>query len=208
VPDKDELARARALVDYRSVVLDRAGMTVFLLKEGMGLDLGAIAKGYATDRAAAVLRSRGVMSALIDAGGNVYALGRKPTGLRRGEQWTIGVQHPRRPDEYLATIGLEDETAVTSGDYQRYFEVNGVRYHHLLDPATGYPARGFVSVTIVSESSTEADAMSTSVFVLGPERGIEFLAKTPHLGAVLVNESGSVTVTDNLKSRTRTATHP
>ncbi|NPV71910.1 MAG: FAD:protein FMN transferase [Firmicutes bacterium] len=208
VPAREELATARALVDYRSVALDKASMTVGLLRNGMGLDLGAIAKGYATDRAVAVLRARGVKSALIDAGGNVFALGRKPLGFRRSSEWVVGIQHPRQSSEYLARIRLENETAVTSGDYQRYFEADGVRYHHIIDPRTGYPARGLTSVTVVGASSTAADALSTTVFVLGERPGAEFLGRMAGFGAVLVTEGGGITVTGNLESKTEAITPP
>jgi len=201
VPERSEIERARTLVDYTKVEVNREAGTVRLAERGMGIDLGAIAKGYAVDRAVAVLRSYGVTSALIDAGGNIYGLGGKPLGLGRSAPWRVGIQHPRRRQEHLARTDVVNGTVVTSGDYQRYFETGGVRYHHILDPATGYPARGLSSVTIIGTSSTDADALSTSVFVLGPERGVELLKAFPGYDAVLVTESGEVILTDGAAGR-------
>ncbi|MGE5485395.1 MAG: FAD:protein FMN transferase [Ignavibacteriales bacterium] len=192
VPSRRELDNAVRLVDYRKVRLDRANSTVALVEKGMGLDLGGIAKGYATDRAVAVLRASGVKSAMIDAGGNVYALGVKPSGILGAAPWIVGIQHPRTPGETIATARVSGESVVTSGDYQRYFESGGVRYHHILDPTTGYPARGFQSVTIIGPSSVDCDALSTAVFVMGEEAGFRFLQDSTGFSAVAVRSDGTV----------------
>ncbi len=192
VPSRGDLENALELVDYRDVRLDRGASTIALLKKGMGLDVGGIAKGYATDRASDALRARGVTSALIDAGGNVCAVGAKPAGFLGSAPWKVAVQHPRNPAGTLATIRISGGSVVTSGDYQRYFEAGGYRYHHILDPATGYPSMGFRSVTIIGPASFDCDALSTAVFVMGEEAGFRFLQDLTGFGAVAVRGDGTV----------------
>jgi thiamine biosynthesis lipoprotein len=188
-PAAGEVEKARELVDYRRVMLDQPGRRLYLPRRGMALDLGAVAKGYAAERAAGLLRQAGVKSALIDAGGNIAALGTRPDG----RPWRVGLQHPRRPGEIFGVLAVADRAVVTSGDYERYFESGGRRYHHLLDPATGYPAGGVRSATVVAPSSTLADILSTAVFVLGPERG-PALARAQGAATVVVDAAGQVKV--------------
>jgi thiamine biosynthesis lipoprotein len=169
IPSEEEIHQALQLVDYRKLVLNDQEQTAFLPEKGMGIDLGGAAKGYATDRARSVLQDYGVRSALIAAGGNIFTLGLRPDG----QKWRIGIRHPRPESgsEILAVIPNQDLTLVTSGDYERYFIKDDVRYHHIFDPRTGWPARDLISATIVNQSSAEADILSTAVFVLGPEKG-------------------------------------
>lgn len=200
IPDDAAIKRVLPDVGYQGIVINEGQGTVFLRRPGMSLDLGAIAKGYATDRARAILRQHGITSALVNAGGNIYAVGKKPGG----DLWNIGIQDPRKPDDYLASVQVQDVSAVTSGDYQRFFEAGGVRYHHLLNPATGKPARtGLYAVTIISQSSTAADALSTSVFVLGKEKGSEVLAQFAGTDAFFVEEGNRVSYTPGLALRVR-----
>jgi thiamine biosynthesis lipoprotein len=192
VPSKAEIAAARKLIDWRKVELDPAAKTVRLAKAGMRLDLGAIAKGYAADELKRILAANKVKAAIIDLGGNVYAMGSK----RGGEKWRIGVQvpDPAAPrGEYLGVVEGVDMTVVTSGVYERYFESGGKRYHHILDTGTGYPVdNGLVSVTIVTGSSVDADGLSTSLFALGKERGMALAAKLPGVSVVMVDAGGKV----------------
>ena len=172
VPSPAEIAAALALVGWRDVVLSEPDSTVFLRRAGMAIDLGAIAKGYAADEAAAVLTEKGVKTALIDLGGNVLTLGAKPDG----SPWRIGLQDPDPAVARGTHIGILEfegsRTVVTSGTYERYFVQDGVRYHHLLDTSTGGPVRnGLVAVTIVTSRSITADGYSTLVFASGLERG-------------------------------------
>jgi thiamine biosynthesis lipoprotein len=194
IPGPEKLGEALSLVDYRLVAVDRSNSTLSLGKKGMCLDLGGIAKGYAVDRAAAVLVERGIRSALIEAGGNVYALGMKPAALAGSTSWRVGIQHPRDPAGLVATVTVSGQSVVTSGDYQRFFEAAGVRYHHLLDPGTGQPARSFMSVTVIGPSSTDADALSTAVFVMGERAGLDLLRTTRGFGAVAVRADGTTIV--------------
>lgn len=192
-PDPAEVTAARRLVDYRRVMVDAPGRRLYLPERGMALDLGAVAKGYAAARAAALLRQRGVKSALIDAGGNIVALGTRPDG----RPWRVGLRHPRKPGAILGILSVVDRAVVTSGDYERYFEFEGRRYHHLLDPATGYPAEGVQSATVVAPSSTLADILSTTVFLLGPDRG-EAFAREHGAATVFVEATGRVRVAPEL----------
>lgn len=192
IPSAAEIAAALPLVDYRSVRVDDAAGTVFLPRAGMLLDLGAIAKGYAADEVARVLREKRVKAAVIDLGGNVMVIGKKPDG----SPWRVGIQNPF--DERGAHIGVASlrggSTVVTSGVYERYFiGEDGARYHHILDPATGSPVRnGLMSVTVISDSSVDADGLSTTLFSLGLERGMALAESLDHVEAVFIDEDKKV----------------
>ncbi len=197
VPPQQEIERARALVDYRRIELDAAASTVRLRDPGMSLDLGGIAKGYAADEVAAILRDGGVKSAIIDLGGNILVIGSRPAGGK----WRIGIQDPDKArGEYLGIVEVSDATVVTSGVYERYFIKDGVRYHHILDPKTGAPARtGLLSTTIVTRQSMGADALA-KVFVLGVERGMALIKSLPGVEAIFVTEDRKVIVSPGLAS--------
>lgn len=203
VPEEEDIRNALALVDYRKVLVDRENSTIFLEVPGMGLDLGAIAKGYAVDKAVSVLRKNGVNSFLINAGGNVYVSGKKP-----GETlWRVGITDPLADpsgtETYLGIFTGTDISVVSSGDYQRYFEVNGVRYHHILDPKTGYPAKNLKGTTVIGVSSTDCDGLSTTLFVVGVDKGKEILSAFPGVGAIFVKADGSIEMTPNLKDKVK-----
>ena len=167
VPDGAEIQRRAALVDASLIEIDDEAGTIFLPKEGMKIGLGGIAKGYAIDLAVARLHDAGFDDFLLVAGGQVYGAGDKS-----GTPWRVGVRDPRgAPDDLIASIELENASASTSGDYERFFEIDGTRYHHILDPRTGWPSRGAQSVTLVASEATLADALSTAVMILGPTRG-------------------------------------
>ena len=160
----------------------------------MGLDLGAIAKGWAIDRATEKIMSHGIRNAIIDAGGDLRIIGGRPgKGF-----WRIGVQHPREPGSLLATFDLRDTAIVTSGDYERFFIADGVRYHHILDPATGQPARDCQSVTVLAATAAEADACATAAFVLGPEKGLAFLRSRPGVRGFIVGADGTLHWSDEV----------
>ncbi|MDP6801632.1 MAG: FAD:protein FMN transferase [Gemmatimonadota bacterium] len=163
VPEAAEVAALLPGVGAGAVVMDAAAGTVRLPSAVTRVDLGAIAKGYAVDRAAAVLRERGLRDFLLNAGGDVFASGRK----RPGRRWWIGIRHPRRAGELLGHFELEDAAVATSGDYERFVEVDGVRHHHILDPRSGWPARGSRSATAIAPTAEEADARATWLFIAG-----------------------------------------
>lgn len=189
IPAGEELAAALAKTDYHKIVLDKQQSTIFLPEKGMIMDLGGVAKGYATDKAIAALKELGIRNALINAGGNVYALGNKADGTT----WKVGVQDPRDPQAIAALLEARDVALVSSGDYQRYFEVDGIRYHHILEPATGHPARISTATTVIMKSSTIADILSTALFVKGPMEGIALAEKLSSLEAVMIiDQDGEV----------------
>ncbi|MDR3270590.1 MAG: FAD:protein FMN transferase [Peptococcaceae bacterium] len=189
VPDDAELAAVLPFIYQENVVYDPQAGTVYLLEAGMSLDFGGIAKGYATDLAAEALRDQGIQHALLDAGGNVYAVGSKPDG----NPWRIGIRDPRRDGEILGVVEVADQAVVTSGDYERYFVVDGIRYHHILDPRDGKPARAAQQTTVVAPSSLEADALSTITFILSQEQSAAILQERA-LAGVRVADDGEISV--------------
>ncbi|TEB14140.1 Thiamine biosynthesis lipoprotein ApbE precursor [Pelotomaculum sp. FP] len=197
VPADEEIKRALSLVDYNKVQVDPDNMTVFLAQPGMSLDLGGVAKGYATDEAVKALRDMGIQHAIINAGGNVYALGDKPDG----SPWRVGVQDPRGDKGIIGILYVKDRAVVTSGDYQRYFEQDGVRYHHIVDPSTGKQARGVMQATVVADSATDADILSTTLFVLGAQKGMGFVQELPDTGAIFIDTDKQVSYTENLNDQ-------
>jgi thiamine biosynthesis lipoprotein len=196
-PDKKEIQKLLGLVGSASLVLDAAGRTACLSKPGQAVDLGGIGKGYAADKVTCIFKAFGIESAFTNFGGNVAALGYKPDGT----PWRVGITHPRQSGALIGAVAVAGRSVVTSGDYQRFFIASdGRRYHHLLDPRTGYPAgNGFVSATVVAESSMTADALSTALFVLGPEEGLKVLASYPGAEAVTVDADMTVRVTRGLR---------
>jgi thiamine biosynthesis lipoprotein len=182
-------------VDHEKTTLKEPS-TVMLKEEGMALDLGAIAKGYACDRTAEILKEKGIKHGILDFGGNVYALGTRPDG----SPWRVGIKMPIIGESGLVCfLEVSDVSVVTSGGYERYFEKDGVIYHHLLDPKTGYPvSNGLLSVSIVAKSSTYADALSTACFVLGLGDGMKLVTDFGYEG-IFVTEDYKIYVTDGLK---------
>ena len=194
VPDADAIADLLPRVDYTQVTLDETAWTASL-PDGVKIDLGSVAKGYTGDALSALLKSRGVESAMLDLGGNIQAVGTKPDG----SPWRIGVRDPKG-DDILGVVEVAGMAVVTSGGYERYFEQDGVRYWHIIDPATGAPARsGLQSVTVIGESGLVCDALSTALFVMGLDRALEHWREYRDFEAVFVCEDGSVTVTAGLE---------
>jgi len=192
IPISGEIENKLNHVGYKNLISDKSTHSVGFAIEGMGLDLGAIAKGWAVDRAMEKLVARGIRNAIIDAGGDLRIIGSRPGK----DFWRIGVQHPREPGVMIFTFELKDTAIVTSGDYERFFMADGVRYHHILDPATGQPARGCQSVTVLASTAAEADACATAAFVLGPSKGIVFLRARPGVRGVIVGAAGELYWTD------------
>ncbi|WP_195267276.1 FAD:protein FMN transferase [Eubacterium sp. 1001713B170207_170306_E7] len=205
VPEQSDIDAARALVDYRKVVLDEAAQSVFLQEPGMKINLGAIAKGFIGDEVKAVLQSEGVERAIINLGGNVVLIG----GKSKREPFTVSLADPEDPlsngsISNASTLGVlkeRDNAVVTSGDYERYFiGPDGKRYHHILDPKTGYPAEsGLHQVTVTSGHSAEADALSTSFFVMGLDQAMAYIGGTEGIEAVFVTEDNRIVGTKGME---------
>lgn len=182
LPDPKEIARRVALVDYRQVQIDPAQHSIKLAKPGMQIGLGGIAKGYIVDRASRVLTAKGFTNHLVNAGGDIYA-----SGTRGDRPWRLAVRNPS-DRSYYATIDLQDRGLATSGNYERFFYIDGQRYHHILDPKTGMPTRGTSSVTVVAGSAQMADAYATAVFVMGKDRA-QKIAKEQGLELLVFDEA-------------------
>ena len=198
-PEQAEIDEALTLVDYRQVEFDEANQTVYLPKQGMRLDLGAIAKGYITDEVVKVLKEHEVDTAIVDLGGNVFVLGHSPRA--ENADWNVGVQDPfETRGEILGSIPVSNQTIVTSGIYERFLEVDGMQYHHLMDPETGYPFDNEIAgVSIISEKSIDGDGLSTGAFSDGLEAGLDYIEQIEGVEAIFVTKDRNVYVTDGLK---------
>lgn len=195
LPAEIPIAEAIKKIDFRKIQIE--GQNIFLSEKGMRLNLGAIAKGYAVDSAINILKKNKIQNALINAGGDLKSIGKRSDQLN----WKIGLQHPRKPESLLASLSISEKAVATSGDYQKYFKQNGMRYHHILDPKTGYPAAsGAMSVTVIAEKVMDADALSTAVFVLGPEKGIALLNSLEGIEGLIVDTKGEVSLSKNMRS--------
>ena len=197
MPSPQAIAARLPLVDYRLVEVDGAARTAFIRKAGARIHLGGIGKGYAVDRAAALLREHGLTDFLIQSGGDLYVAG------RNGDvPWTLGIADPRSAAGVpFAKLEVSNGTVSTSGDYERFFIKDGVRYHHLIDPDRGTPATGARSVTIVADTAVRADVLSTGVFILGPVEGMKLIESLPQVEGVIVTAANQVLVSSGLKGR-------
>ena len=194
IPGADAIRARLPLVDYTVVHVDEPPGTAYISRKGSRVHLGGIGKGYAVDKAAALLRARGFQNFMIQSGGDFYV-----GGLKGGRPWTLGLADPRAPAHVFATLQLSDGTFSTSGDYERFFMHDGRRYHHLLDPDLGEPAGGCRSVTIVAKEALWADALSTGIFILGPEAGMALIEQLPDVEGVIVSAASDVLVSSGLK---------
>ena len=192
-PDEKQIAAALPGINYRHIELDQKNSTVHFARPGVRIDLGGIGKGHAVDRGIAILQARGIDHALVTAGGDSRII-----GDRFGQPWVVGIRHPDRKNEVIARIPLEDAALSTSGDYERYFDENGVRYHHIIDPKTGHSASKVRSATIIGATATRTDGLSKTAFVLGPEKAIEIYNRLDDIDAVLVTPEGKVLYTKGL----------
>jgi thiamine biosynthesis lipoprotein len=198
VPASEKIAGVLPLLDFTRIRVDKSSGALFLGEKGMALDLGAIAKGYAADEAARVLREAGITQAVIDFGGNILVMGSRPGG----EPWRVGVQNPAGGrGQYLGIIAARDTAVVSSGVYERFFiGPDGERYHHILDTATGYPVQnGLVQVTVSAKSSRDADALSTTLFALGLSAGMRLAEETPEIQALFVTEDKKIHATKDMR---------
>lgn len=186
-PSDEMLHGARAAVGYQNLILNRFAKTVSFARQGVRIDLGGFAKGHAVDKAAAILQRRGIGHAIVSAGGDSRVL-----GDRCGRPWTIAIRDPRNAAQVVAVLPLEDVSISTSGDYERCFEQDGVRYHHVIDPKTGKSAASVRSVTILASDGLTTEGLSKSVFVMGLERGMRLIESLPGVDAVIVDAAGAL----------------
>jgi thiamine biosynthesis lipoprotein len=186
-PSAADLADRLDAIDYRNVLLDQTANTIAFALPAVRINLGGIAKGYAVEAAAEIVRRAGVGHAILNAGGDSRVL-----GDRRGRPWIVGIRHPRLPGQVVTRVPLEGEAISTSGDYERFFEDDGRRYHHIINPMTGEPTQELMSVTVVGPDATSTDGLSTAVFVMGAERGLALIETLPEYEAIIVDADGGL----------------
>ncbi len=197
IPNEAQLVKLRPLVDLSNLQINDGEGTVFLTRAGMQIDVGGIGKGFAVDRAVAAMQLAGATGGVVALSGDIKTFGRMPDG----EPFMFGIQHPRKEGALLARIELQNEAISTAGDYERFFERDGVRYHHILDPHTLQQARDCQSVTVIAREGVMADGLDTGIFVLGPERGRELIERLPEVEAVIVDRQGKVWISSGLRGR-------
>ncbi len=196
-PDAATIEVEKKNIDYRYVELDESTSSVAFLKDGVRINLGGIAKGYVVERGVDILRGHGIRHAIVTAGGDSRLL-----GDRRGRPWMVGIRDPRKEGQVAISVPLADEAISTSGDYERYFDEDGVRYHHIIRPSTGEPAGGVLSATVFGPDAVITDALSTSVFVMGVDKGLTLIATLPDYESIVIDAAGSVFYSDGLQQPT------
>lgn len=193
-PDSETVQEELKSIDYRLVEMNRTDNTVSFARAGVRINLGGIAKGYAVERGVEILKLFGVRHGRVTAGGDTRLL-----GDRRGQPWIVGVRDPREEGQVTVTLPLQDEAISTSGDYERFFLEDGKRYHHILQPSTGEPASGIRSATVVGPDAVITDALSTSVFVMGVDRGLRLIATLPDYEGIVIDDDGGLYYSDGLR---------
>ena len=204
IPASEEIEKRRKLINWRDVVVNDKAHTVKLRRPGMRMGLGGIAKGYAVDRCAAVMRAQGFQDFMVQAGGDLYVAGRKGTA-----NWMVGVRDPRGgPRDIIARMPIQDHAFSTAGDYERGFVLGGKRYHHIIDPKTGYPATASREVTIFAPNAFLADALDDSVFILGPEKGMKLVDSYPDCATFIVDAQNKVWMSKSLEGKLQRTAAP
>lgn len=198
LPDEQTAKAMVRLINFRNVILDKEQQTVFLKEKGMRIGFGGIGKGYAADRAKAVMRRSGVMNGIVNAAGDLTVWGKQPTG----EAWTIGIADPDKKDLPFASLQLTDTSVATSGNYEKYVVINGKKYSHTIDPKTGYPVHGIKSVTIMCSNAEIADAMATPVMVMGIKAGINLINQLKDIACIVMDENNTLYTSKNINLTT------
>lgn len=196
IPDRNVVSEKLSLVNYKDIIFDENNRSVMLKNKGQEIDLGGIAKGYATDQVRDIFIKRNIKNGLIDLGGNIYALGSKPDGTG----WKVGIQNPfKARGEYLGVLEVRSKSVVTSGNYEKYFVKDGKIFHHIIDPRTGFPSISrIISATIVSDDSLDGDGLSTGIYILGIQKSIELIESLKNIDAILVTDTKEVYVTSGI----------
>ncbi|WP_298487284.1 FAD:protein FMN transferase [uncultured Maribacter sp.] len=195
MPKAKQIKQSVAKVGYKNIILNKEESTVYLKQKGMKIGFGAIGKGYAADKAKALLVKKGVISGIINASGDMNTWGKQPNG----EEWKVAITNPMDKNKAFALLPITNGAVVTSGNYEKFVMLNGKRYTHIIDPRTGYPSSGIISVTIFAPKAELADALATSVFVMGKEVGLNRINQLPNIECVIVDDIGEVTTSKNIK---------
>lgn len=195
IPSEEEIIASVEKVGYQNIVLDKQNSTVFLKLEGMKIGFGAIGKGYAADKAKSLLISKGVPSGIINASGDMNTWGKQPNG----NEWKVAITNPMDKNKVFALLPITNGAVVTSGNYEKYVNFNGKRYTHIIDPRTGYPSIGIISVTVFAPKAELADALATSVFVMGKEAGLDRINQLPKIECIIIDDKGNITKSKNIE---------
>lgn len=195
MPSKEKIIASVEKVGYQNIVLDKKNSTVFLKLERMKIGFGAIGKGYAADMAKTLLISKGVNSGIINASGDMNTWGKQPNG----NEWKVAITNPMNKNKVFALLPITDGAVVTSGNYEKYVNFNGKRYTHIIDPRTGYPSTGIISVTVFAPKAELADALATSVFVMGKEAGLDRINQLPKTECIIIDDKGNISMSKNIE---------
>ncbi len=195
MPSEDSIKASVAKVGYHNIILDKENHTVFLKLEGMKIGFGAIGKGYAADRAKELLKSKGVVAGIINASGDMNTWGKQPDG----KEWKVAITNPMDKNKVFALLPITNGAVVTSGNYEKYVTFNDIRYTHIIDPRSGYPATGIISVTVFAPKAELADALATSVFVMGIEVGLNRIEQLPQVECIIIDDKGNVITSKNIE---------
>ncbi len=194
MPTPEAIKKSVEKIGYKNIIVDPTNGTIFLKNKGMKIGLGGIGQGYIADKIKELLISKGCTSGIVNVSGDINAWGRQPNG----EQWTVGIINPMNKSKVFATFPLEDSAIETSGNYEKYVTFNGVRYSHIIDPRTGYPATGIVSVSVFAKTTEIADSLATGVFVLGVDVGLNLINQLPGIGCIIVDDKGGIHTSKNI----------
>jgi thiamine biosynthesis lipoprotein len=194
MPSPEEIKQSVAKVGYKNIILDEENSSIFLKNEGMKLGLGGIGQGFIADKIKALLISKGVVAGIVNISGDINTWGKQ----LNGEQWKVGIKNPLNKDKIFATFPLEDSAVETSGSYEKYVTFNGIRYSHIIDTRTGYPASGVISVSVFAKSTEFADALATGVFVMGVDVGLDLVNQLPGIGCIYVDDKGKIFTSKNI----------
>ena len=195
MPSEEAIKQSVAKVGYQNIILDPENFTVFLKLEGMKIGFGAIGKGYAADKAKKLLMEKGVSGGIVNASGDMNTWGKQPNG----EFWKVAITNPLDKNKAFALLPLNENAVVTSGNYEKYVTFNGIRYTHIIDPRTGYPATGIISATVFAPKAEIADALATSIFVMGKDVGIDFINQLPKIECIIIDEKGEIFTSENIE---------
>lgn len=194
MPSESDIKFSVAKVGYKHIILDKNASTVYLKLKGMKIGFGAIGKGYAADKAKALLKSKGVISGIINASGDMTTWGKQING----DDWKVAITNPLNKDKAFALLPITNGAVVTSGNYEKYVTFNDIRYTHIIDPRTGYPSTGVISVTVFAPAAELADALSTSVFVMGKEIGLNRINQLPNIECIIIDDKGNIITSNNI----------
>ncbi len=197
LPSETDIKNSISKIGFENIKMDRNEMTVFLTESGMKIGFGAIGKGYAADMAKQLLINKKVAGGIINASGDMNTWGKQ----ENGEEWNIAITNPLNKEKIFALLPISNQAIVTSGDYEKYVEIDGQRHSHIINPKTGYPTKGIISVSVMADSAELADALATSIFVMGKEVGIHLVNQLPNIECIIVDDSGKVFFSDHIKNK-------